>query len=311
MAVVIPESRSSHQYSPVIAVSFIRSSGGVGWDGELGVRVSTCCAVPCHYSGKEENGDDFPPHLYCEFELRTKMKKWGIRIPFMRAKPSGLQPELVYEMVPNVSREEEGKMDAEMQVRLDNIQQLASNGQKNRDRVVDMYNLVKQHSLKRRYYEVLLGYHKDDRITFINWHSWLLLHVWMINVRGRGEGLWWSGKLNQRLMDTLWMDAERIMMEEIGFQNVLMVSREMKRLTKEYMGAMVAYDEALLKGSDKVLAEALFRNLFKESELAPHREWDISHLGKTVQYVRHQMYLWDQIDSDLFAEGFIPFLKEI
>ena len=154
----------------------------------------------------------------------------------------------------------------------------------------------------------MLGFPSDARITFLAWHSWALLHAWMVCVRMRGEGMWAAHRQSQGLMDALWADCERTIVQDVGISHPALVNRNMRSMQEEYLAAFLGYDEALIRHSDRMLAEALFRNLYRDTRPYHTREWSLASVARCVEYVRANMEMLDRVPSDMFANGFVPFL---
>ena len=74
---------------------------------------------------------------------------------------------------------------------------------------------------------------------------------------------------------------------------------EIAKFTKEFQhtfyGAAFAYDQSL-QGDDSALASALYRNVFNE-------ETDAATVARTVGYVRKQLQLVDEMDSEGFMQN--------
>jgi len=122
------------------------------------------------------------------------------------------------------------------------------------------------------------------------------LHVWMCLVRLRMEGDE-GRKMSQELFDNFWDD----MVNEIRHKGVkeLSVNKHLVELQERFFGAALAYDEALtsLEGSDRLLAAALWRNLYSgEAQSA-------QHVAHAVKYTRSQLDSLCKLPTETFTKG--------
>uniref|UniRef100_A0A3Q3B907 Ubiquinol-cytochrome c reductase complex assembly factor 1 n=1 Tax=Kryptolebias marmoratus TaxID=37003 RepID=A0A3Q3B907_KRYMA len=138
-------------------------------------------------------------------------------------------------------------------------------------------------------------------------NSWFLvtqLHVWMCLVRMRQEGR--EGKfLCHYIVHSMWGDVEQ--RSKIMGIDAVQRKEAMKAMTENFYAAMFGYDEGILS-DDRVLAAALWRNLFSRQCEDPHQ------LELMVEYVRKQMQFIDSLDGeDLLLTGEVqwrPLLEE-
>lgn len=156
----------------------------------------------------------------------------------------------------------------------------------------------------------------DAQVTRVEWlgvyespndfHSWFMLslvHVWLVLVRLRLDGA-----EGQRLADALfqffWSDVERRLVA-LGFTNPLIFSKNLTLYTKFYYGTVVALDESV-NGSDALLADAIWRNVFSLSDDVSPRT-----LAMLVHYVRRELYRLARQDSRAIFDGRIKFSTDI
>eukprot|EP00111_Clytia_hemisphaerica_P024825 TCONS_00073200-protein len=137
--------------------------------------------------------------------------------------------------------------------------------------------------------------------TFQSWFYIMQLHVWMVLVRLRAEGT--SGKnLAYTMVEIMWQDIEA----RIKLLDVVDTSQKketMEEFGQQFFGLIVAYDEGLL-GHDRVLASALWRNLFYNKA-----NTDAEKLALMVEYVRKQIqHLEMQSSEDLVMTGRVDWL---
>ncbi|XP_071483713.1 ubiquinol-cytochrome-c reductase complex assembly factor 1-like [Diadema antillarum] len=128
--------------------------------------------------------------------------------------------------------------------------------------------------------------------TLFSWFLIMELHVWMCMVRLKQEGR--EGKyLSHYLMIAMWHDIQA-RGKLMGISSVKM-KEGLSKMVEQFNGALFAYDEGLLS-SDKVLAAALWRNLFLRNCDDPER------LANMVEYVRQQIQYLDSLDTAKFLQ---------
>merc|ERR1712028_253311 len=136
----------------------------------------------------------------------------------------------------------------------------------------------------------------DDNAEFLLRFECVSLHVWMCLVRLRMEGDE-GRKLSQELFDNFWDD----MVNEIRHKGVkeLSVNKHLVELQERFFGAALAYDEALtsMEGSDKLLAAALWRNLYSGDVTS------VQHVATTVKYTRSQLDSLCKLPTETFTKG--------
>lgn len=137
--------------------------------------------------------------------------------------------------------------------------------------------------------------------TFQSWFYVMQLHIWMILVRLRVEGK--HGKnISYKMVELMWKDVEQ-RMKLIGVEDTSERRETLQEYAQQFFGLIIAYDEGIL-GHDRVLASALWRNLFYNKH-----NTDAESLAHMVGYVRRQMQYLDGQNSDtIMLEGEIKWL---
>lgn len=79
-------------------------------------------------------------------------------------------------------------------------------------------------------------------------------------------------------------------------------NKYLKDLFLQWRGLIAAYDEGLARGSDAVLATAVWRNVFKADE-----EVDLRNVGLVVSYLRGILNGLESVDDEGIAGGDIVF----
>ncbi|KAH0551675.1 hypothetical protein GP486_007105, partial [Trichoglossum hirsutum] len=111
-----------------------------------------------------------------------------------------------------------------------------------------------------------------------------ILHVYLVTARLRLLPPAHFPTYHQHLVDHFFHDAEDRMIANHRISARMLRSRYLKDLFVQYRGAVAAYDEALARASDPVLAAALWRNLW-----AARPDVDLRHLAVVVSYFRRVM----------------------
>ncbi|CAO3673125.1 unnamed protein product [Umbelopsis vinacea] len=158
----------------------------------------------------------------------------------------------------------------------------------------DLYNVCAQQVEDNKKF-----YFEDCNLpdNFQTWFSITQLHVWMLMVRLRAED---HGKIYiQELVNRFFEDAEeRIRLH--GVTSGRIVNSYVKDLLAQFHGGVVAYDEGMCK-DDPVLAAALWRNLFTATT------GNANDLAYIVQYIRRELKILDEYDSEKLNDGRIQF----
>lgn len=160
-------------------------------------------------------------------------------------------------------------------------------------------NLYEECADKISYEEFFIACNMPD--TFQSWFYIMQLHVWLVLVRLRSEGT--VGKnLSYSMVEIMWQDIEA----RIKLLDVVDTSQKkelMEEFGQQFFGLIVAYDEGLL-GHDRVLASALWRNLFYNKAGT-----DAEDLALIVEYVRKQIqHLETQSSDEMVMTGKIDWL---
>lgn len=93
----------------------------------------------------------------------------------------------------------------------------------------------------------------DGRFELLAMHAFFVMH----SLKGGGKP---AAVLSQALFDIMFADMDQSL-REMGVGD-LGVPKHIKRMAKGFYGRAVAYEKALEAGNDKVLKEALRRNLY-------------------------------------------------
>ena len=128
----------------------------------------------------------------------------------------------------------------------------------------------------------------------------LMQSLVMRRLSGRSEEL---SALSQELFDAMFADMD-LTLREMGVGD-MGVGKRVKFMSEAYMGRLKAYDDALSKNDQPLLAQALFRNLYREEDGPEHRK----ALSVAVMAVVEAL---NQLDDDAFDKGAIdPAILEI
>lgn len=139
-------------------------------------------------------------------------------------------------------------------------------------------------------------------MTFARWFQIVVLHEWMLFVRMRALPPAVAQEYQQLLVDAMFVDIEKRLSTEIRILSNRIIQNYMKDFNLQLRGAMLSYDEGLIKG-DAVLAAALWRNLFDGDPNV-----DAEHVKRVVGYVRAQLYLFEKTSDRDFAVGHSTFI---
>jgi cytochrome b pre-mRNA-processing protein 3 len=140
--------------------------------------------------------------------------------------------------------------------------------------------------------------------TFSTWAHVTMLHMYLLVVRFRCLDFDAQQAWQAQLVNHFFFQAEAKMDEVHELTSRTIRQRYLKDLFVQWRGLILAYDEGIVKG-DAVLAEALWRNLFKTRE-----DIDVRALAAVVAWVRasleHLGQLSDHaielVDEDTFPE---------
>ncbi|XP_059140747.1 ubiquinol-cytochrome-c reductase complex assembly factor 1-like isoform X2 [Physella acuta] len=140
--------------------------------------------------------------------------------------------------------------------------------------------------------------------TFTSWFLLLQLHLWMVNVKVTQLGK--EGFiLKESMYRAMWIDVEKRLNT---FKDL--TGGEKRKAMDDYYSFMIAsilyYDKGIM-GSDKVLANSLWIQLYGQD---PGVKFD--KLQLVVDYVRKQVYHHDHLDPQpILHPGHIPFLPVV
>ncbi|KAH0538152.1 hypothetical protein FGG08_005260 [Glutinoglossum americanum] len=117
--------------------------------------------------------------------------------------------------------------------------------------------------------------------TFSTWSQLTILHIHLLTTHLRRLPPAHFPTYHRHLLDHFFHDAENRMLVNHHITAGSIRSRYLKDLFVQYRGAVAAYDEGFARGSDAVLAAALWRNLW-----AARPDVDWWGLAVVVSYVR-------------------------
>lgn len=107
---------------------------------------------------------------------------------------------------------------------------------------------------------------------------------------------------HQHLLDHFFYAAEERMVIMHGIQARSVRNKYLKDLLTQWRGLLAGYDEGLAKGSDAVLATALWRNIFSADE-----DVDLTLLGAVVSYTRGVLTALEEMDDTALVTGEVAF----
>lgn len=122
-----------------------------------------------------------------------------------------------------------------------------------------------------------------------------MLHMYLITARLRNLPTREAARSWERqLVDHFSFDAEERMDLVHGITSRGMRHRYLKDIFVQWRGVIMAYDEAVGKGSDAMLASAVWRNVYKARP-----DVDARHLAAVVSWMRLSLKSLDQIPDEL------------
>lgn len=107
---------------------------------------------------------------------------------------------------------------------------------------------------------------------------------------------------HQHLVDHFFYNAEERMIKLHRISAGSIRNKYLKDLFLQWRGLLAAYDEGLARGSDAVLATAIWRNVFKADE-----EVDLRSLGLVVSYLRGILNGLESMDDEGLTRGEVVF----
>ena len=107
---------------------------------------------------------------------------------------------------------------------------------------------------------------------------------------------------NQHLLDHFFYNAEERMIKLHRIHARGIRNKYLKDLFVQWRGLMAAYDEGLARGSDAVLATAVWRNIFKADP-----EVDLRSLGIVVSYLRGTLKGLEGMQDEDIGRGKVAF----
>lgn len=135
-----------------------------------------------------------------------------------------------------------------------------------------------------------------------------IIHVWMCLVRVKSEKPG-GATFGKALYDLYNEDLEH-RVSEAGVK--IMFSKWMKELEKMFYGAVKAYDEAMKPEASKDdLAQALWRNVFSESDAPMPTGEQAIPIQRLANYIRRETACLAMTDTDSIFSGNIIFSADI
>ncbi|OLN93912.1 Protein CBP3, mitochondrial [Colletotrichum chlorophyti] len=120
----------------------------------------------------------------------------------------------------------------------------------------------------------------DLQPSFSSWSQTTMLHMYLVVARLRCLDRESSRNLQHQFIDQFFFDCERMMHLNHGMTSSALRQRYLKDIFVQWRGLIAAYDEGIVK-DDRVLAAAVWRNLFKSREDA-----DIRQIAAVVAWMR-------------------------
>ncbi|KAM0334185.1 hypothetical protein ACHAQA_001205 [Verticillium albo-atrum] len=117
--------------------------------------------------------------------------------------------------------------------------------------------------------------------SFSSWSHVTMLHMYLVIARMRCLDRDTARTMQAQFVDNFFFDCERVMHLNHGMTSSALRQRYLKDIFMQWRGLIAAYDEGLAKKSDRVLAAAVWRNLFKARE-----DTDLRSLAAVVAWMR-------------------------
>eukprot|EP01101_Sappina_pedata_P000688 TRINITY_DN10882_c0_g1_i1.p1 TRINITY_DN10882_c0_g1~~TRINITY_DN10882_c0_g1_i1.p1 ORF type:complete len:241 (-),score=82.97 TRINITY_DN10882_c0_g1_i1:111-833(-) len=136
----------------------------------------------------------------------------------------------------------------------------------------------------------------QNLIPLQSWYVSLNLYYWILHVRVRKD-ISLKSKAYLEDIQYFWYERSETKLLEMGITGGLIVSVHLNQLLRQYLGAMLSYDEGLYLG-DMSLANSLHKNFFTEEE-----EFDLEHIALTVKYVHSQIKHLDNFTIEEIMNG--------
>jgi cytochrome b pre-mRNA-processing protein 3 len=122
-----------------------------------------------------------------------------------------------------------------------------------------------------------------------------MLHMYLITARLRNLPTREAARAwDHQFVDHFSYDAEERMDIVHGISSRGIRHRYLKDIFVQWRGVIMAYDEAVAKGSDAMLASAVWRNVYKARP-----DVDARHLAAIVSWMRLSLKSLDQIPDEL------------
>ncbi|KAL2753592.1 hypothetical protein ACRALDRAFT_2076525, partial [Sodiomyces alcalophilus JCM 7366] len=129
--------------------------------------------------------------------------------------------------------------------------------------------------------------------SFSSWSHVTMLHMYLVMARMRCLERDVAKTMQAQFIDNFFFDCERVMHLNHGMASSALRQRYLKDIFMQWRGLIAAYDEGLAKGSDRVLASAVWRNLFKARD-----DVDFRSLAAIVVWIRLTLKDLDAMDIE-------------
>jgi cytochrome b pre-mRNA-processing protein 3 len=138
--------------------------------------------------------------------------------------------------------------------------------------------------------------------TFNTWAQITMLHIYLVTVRLRMFPAAHAHHWHQNLLDHYFYAAEDRMVTIHNMAARSVRNKYLKDLFVQWRGVLAAYDEALARNSDAVLAAAVWRNVFGGDENV-----DVAAVAQVVSYVKRNLRDLGRLADTEVAAGDIRF----
>ena len=143
--------------------------------------------------------------------------------------------------------------------------------------------------------------------SFSSWSHVTMLHMYLVVARIRCLDRDAARSTQAQFIDNFFFDCERVMHVNHGMTSSALRQRYLKDIFMQWRGLIAAYDEGVAKASDRVLAAAVWRNLFKGRE-----DVDIRHLAAVVAWMRATLRDLEYMDiTQMISRGEYVFKRDV
>ncbi|KAK9487977.1 hypothetical protein V1527DRAFT_459014 [Lipomyces starkeyi] len=123
------------------------------------------------------------------------------------------------------------------------------------------------------------------------------LHIWMLLVRMRALPEKYANAYEQALVDGIFLDLEKRMVNEYKIKSNRLISNTLKEFNLQLRGSVLAYDEGLM-ADDAVLGAAIWRNIF-----GGKKDVNMAKVAIMVRYVRTHIFVLEKLSDFDFGVG--------